>query len=183
MKPSNSKSALAARQRKSRQGKKDRAERDRQHAAALDKLSVTERLDVDRIVKETSARVKAEAPARVAAVIAKAAAKHAKEEAEEQLTTMHKDRDGNIVRERMRDRYGEVIQNRPEPAPAPQPARRGPLTHAERVAPPFSGKPMNQWTMAELEAHKQAHRTMYAPRYDHGSQEWFIAACRARNVF
>ena len=67
------------------------------------------------------------------------------------------------------------------PEPPPPPAR--PLTHAERVAPASTAKPMSQWTMAELEAHKAAHRAMYSPQGDaRGTLDWFIRACAIRNM-
>ena len=182
MKPSASKARVAARVAKHRQRVKDKAEMNRQQQANLDKMDVPERILYDMTVSALLDSAKAQMPAKVAAVIAKAEIKARKEE--EQLTTTRTDSDGKIVHEPMRDRYGEKIrQDKAEPPPPPPPPARA-LTHAERVAPASTAKPMNKWSMAELQAHKQANQRMYAPPADtRGTLAWFIAACNHRNGY
>ena len=119
MKPSNSKSAVAARVAKHRRIKKEKAERDKRAADDFGKLSTLEQIAVHDIVKANKARVKAEAPARVAAVIAKAEAKARKEE---QLTVARKDSDGRLVYERIpipqhRGTVSTEVPKRSAPAP------------------------------------------------------------------
>ncbi len=97
------------------------------------------------------------------------------------LTTVRTDSDGKLVHEPMRDRYGERIHDAPPaPPPPPPPAKR--LTHLERVAPASTMKPMCQWSLQELEAHKRAQREIFAPP-ERGSLDWFIRACNHRNGF
>lgn len=132
MKPSNSKAALAARQRKSRQGKKDKAERARQHAAAVEKLDIPERILIDQIVKAQAAMVKAHAPARIAAVIEKTIKKTAAKDALKSalnisepptyLSYRRPDSDGRLVEERIpipqhRGTLSTETPHRPAPPP------------------------------------------------------------------
>jgi hypothetical protein len=163
MKPSDSKAARAARKRKSRALEKEREEKAIRHAADLDKLSVAERIEVDQIVKATVARVKAEEPARVAAVIAKHVAKAAKEEAKrEPLTSVRADSDGKLIRENIHipDNPSRWHEER---------ERERPRIEARDPQRPAEGKLMCQWTMAELAAEKNYQRRRNTPHGGGGS--------------
>jgi len=136
MKPSSSKTRVAARVAKHRRVKKERAARDTRAAEDFGKLSTLEQITVHDIVKAQAKWTKAENPARIAAVITKHEAKVAKwaaakeqreiDAAPEKIRSTHV-KDGRIVEEWITPRASE-----PKPPPMAAPVVIAPTTRQRR---------------------------------------------------
>lgn len=185
MKPSASKAAVAARQRKSRALKKERAEKTVRHAAQMDALPVAERIQIDQITKQVGIDRVAQKKARAAALIALAE----REALKEPLRTVTV-KDGRIVEE-----YIEIPEAKPrppEPAPvAVQPTTKqrrgeGDPTAPKKVLIQRQGSMRKEWcdryaipTGAHVFEHQQREELADARR---SSMDPFALACMIRNA-
>lgn len=166
MKPSASKAAVAARQRKSRALKKEKTENVIRHAAQMDALPVAERIQIDQITKQVGIDRVAQKKARAAALIALAE----REALKEPLTVTTHDSAGNQRQEQIHipqepSRW-ELDREREQEFTKKQ-------SGLDVPGRPPPGKPMSLWTMSELAAHKLYNQLKFAPRgASHPAQTW-----------
>ena len=187
MKPSNSKSAVAARQRKSRQGKKDRAERDKRHAEEFNALSIPEQIEAHAVVKQCMAAAKAGKKERIEMIVEKAARQEA-------IELRSAGRDGQTVVERI------AIPAVLEPAVYAAPTISAPTTLRGEGDPTIRkvliirpGSNRREWCDPDQIPARAVQplancRTWEAPGSIPAyrvmnSDEWFIRACMARNAY